>query len=141
MNKIIFTNGSIFETATYPVETEPSIFAKKMIADGVNREYLRITITASYADVAAAFVDGAQYSIRQYDLAEDGTELETYKDFDWSDYCIAGDIVDHRDGRVTVYMAKPTEHELQLQALEAENAALLFENLTGESMNEMEVEA
>ena len=145
MNKIIFTNGVEFETAEYPVETEPSIFAKRMIADGMNREYLRITVTAAYADVVAAFVNGAKYSIRQYDLAEDGNELETCKDFDWSEYCIAGDIVDHRDGRVTVYMAKPTEYEVQLQALETENAALLFEYLTGseftgEAMDGSEVE-
>lgn len=138
MNKIIFRDGREFEVTDYPVEIEPPIFAKKIAVDGANRDYLRITVNAAYADVAASFTDGAQYSIRQYDHAEDGSKLETYTDFDKSEYSVAGEIVDHRDGRVSVYMSKPTEHELQIRALEEENAALLFENLTGVSMVEME---
>lgn len=38
---------------------------------------------------------------------------------DLSEYCVPGDIVDHRDGSVSVYMGKKTELELTQAALEA----------------------
>lgn len=117
MNKIVFTDGTIFNTAAYPVETEPPILLKKMNNGASQKEYLRITVAATYAEVLAHFVDGAKYSIRQFDIGESGEELETYTDFDWSDYSDAGEIVDHRDGRVTVYMAKPNEQEQVAEAL------------------------
>ena len=117
MNKIVFTDGTIFNTAAYPVETEPPILLKKMNNGASQKEYLRITVAATYAEVLAHFVDGANYSIRQFDIGESGEELETYTDFDWSEYSVAKDIVDHRDGRVTVYMAKPNEQEQVAEAL------------------------
>ena len=117
MNQIVFSDGKIFDTAEYPIDLEPPILAKKISEDGVNREYLRITVSATYADVLAYFVDNATYSIRQFDIDDAGNELETYTDFDWSEYSVAKDIVDHRDGRVTVYMAKPNEQEEALEAL------------------------
>lgn len=129
MNKIIFNDGAIFTSAPYPIETEPPILSKKMVVDGINRDYLRITIESTYTEVFEKFINNAKYSIRQFDIDTDGKELETYTDYDWSEYSIAGDIIDHRDGRITVYMRKPTQIEL----LETENAALLFENLTGQT--------
>ena len=117
MNQIVFSDGKIFDTAAYPVDLEPPILAKKILEDGVNRDYLRITVAATYADVLAYFVDNAAYSIRQFDHDENNNELETYTDFDWSEYSVAKDIIDHRDGRVTVYMAKPNEQEEALAAL------------------------
>ena len=63
---------------------------------------------------------------------EDGTveivQVNEKEEYNNSDYCIAGDIIDHRDGTLSVKMGKPTDVEV----LEEENAALLFENLTGE---------
>ena len=117
MNQIVFSDGKIFDTAEYPVDLEPPILAKKISEDGVNREYLRITVSATYADVLAYFVDNAIYSIRQFDIDDNGNELETYQDFDWSEYSVAKDVIDHRDGRITVYMAKPNEQEEALVAL------------------------
>lgn len=117
MNKIVFSNGKIFDTAAYPIELEPPIVAKKIADDGVNRNYLRITVASTYVDVLESFVDNATYAIRQFDVDENGNELETYTDFDWSEYSMAGDIVDHRDGRITVYMGKPTEQEEAIKAL------------------------
>ena len=38
--------------------------------------------------------------------------------YDLADYAKSGDIVDHRDGRITVYMGKPTEKELLEQAFD-----------------------
>lgn len=107
----------MFDTAAYPVELEPPIIAKKIAENGANQDYLRITLSATYADVLAYFVDNATYAIRQFDIGESGEELETYTDFDWSEYSVAKDIVDHRDGRVTVYMAKPNEQEQVAEAL------------------------
>lgn len=117
MNKIVFSDGKMFDTAAYPVELEPPIIAKKIAENGANQDYLRITLSATYADVLAYFVDNATYAIRQFDIGETGEELETYTDFDWSEYSVAKDIVDHRDGRVTVYMAKPNEQEQVAEAL------------------------
>lgn len=117
MNKIVFSDGKMFDTAAYPVELEPPIIAKKIAENGANQDYLRITLSATYADVLAYFVDNATYAIRQFDIGESGEELETYTDFDWSEYSVAKDIVDHRDGRVTVYMAKPNEQEQAAEAL------------------------
>ena len=117
MNKIVFSDGKMFDTAAYPVELEPPIIAKKIAENGANQDYLRITLSATYADVLAYFVDNATYAIRQFDIGESGEELETYTDFNWSEYSVAKDIVDHRDGRVTVYMAKPNEQEQVAEAL------------------------
>lgn len=117
MNKIVFSDGKMFDTAAYPVELEPPIIAKKIAENGANQDYLRITLSTTYADVLAYFVDNATYAIRQFDIGESGEELETYTDFDWSEYSVAKDIVDHRDGRVTVYMAKPNEQEQVAEAL------------------------
>lgn len=135
MNQIVFENGMIFNSIEYPVETEPCIFDKKSDISQVYREVLRITVAATYADVAANFVEDAKFAIRQFDIDENGDELETYIDFPKHDYCVAGDIVDHRDGRITIYMGKKTAHELEMDALEEENAELLFSNLTGEDFS------
>ena len=122
MRQIIFQDGRIFDVSdAYPVDIEPSVFAKRFRVRGEQRETLRLTLAASYADIAAAFVDGASYVLRV--PAEDGG----FEDYDKSDYCVAGDIVDHRDGRVTVYMGQKTEGE----TLAEEYAQLLFETLTG----------
>ena len=77
-----------------------------------------ITLTMDYATASALFVDGVAWSIVQtqevptYDEngEQNGTETQT-TEFDNSDYCLAGDITDHRDGTVTVKMGKLTELE------------------------------
>lgn len=107
--KTITINGKTFEEAVYPIEIEPSIFAKRRNMGGVQRDTIRVTVTAAYADVAEAFVNNAEWSITEKVPNEDGTYGETV--YDKSEYSVAGDIIDHRDGRITVYMAKPTETE------------------------------
>lgn len=134
MNRIVFEDGTLFTTAEFPIESEPCIFDKKSNLNGIYRDVLRITVASTYAEVAAKFVDNAKFSIRQREILvmEDGTQTENDVDYDKSEYSIAGDIIDHRDGRITVYMGKMTSHELEVAALEEENAELLFSNLTGE---------
>ena len=63
-----------------------------------------ITLEMDYADAIKLFVDGLACSIVQQD---EGQETE----YDNSDYNIAGDITDHRDGTVTVKMGKLTDLE------------------------------
>lgn len=137
MKKIIFSDGKSFDSAPYPIDIEPSILDKRLIYDNEQRETLRITVYAIYGDVADYFVNNAVFSIRQFDIDEHGNELATYTDYPKTDYIIAGDIIDHRDGRITVYMCKKTQHELDMEALETENAELLFNVLTGENIDDV----
>ena len=76
-----------------------------------DRQSKAITLTMTPAAAAELFVDGLEWSI------VDGEE-----EFDNSDYNIAGDITDHRDGTVTVKMGKPTA---------LEEAQLINDILTG----------
>ena len=95
-----------------------------------NRSSKAITLDMDYATASALFVDGIAWSIVQtqdvpvYETNENGEpvldelgnpevkEYETQEtEFDNSDYCLAGDITDHRDGRITVKMGALTEVE------------------------------
>ncbi len=109
MKKIIVGEYE-FDEAVYPIEVEPSVFEKMRTLQGAARETVRATVSASYSAVAAAFVNGAKWRIVETILNEDGTDAVA--EYDKSAYSVAGDIVDHRDGRITVYMAKPTENEI-----------------------------
>ena len=90
--------------------------------DWDNRESKAIKVEMTYADAVALFVNDISWNIVQEHevqkevMDEEGNatfetvmESETY---DNSDYCIAGDIVDHRDGFITIKMGKPTAEEL-----------------------------
>lgn len=90
--------------------------------DWDNRDSKAIKVEMSYADAMALFVNDVTWNIVQdvevmHEVeGENGelshqmvTEQETY---DNSDYYIAGDIIDHRDGFVTVKMGKPTAEEM-----------------------------
>ena len=75
-----------------------------------DRETKTITLEMTHAEANELFVDGAEWSIKDVD----GTE------YDNSDYCIAGDITDHRDGTVSIKMGKPTDLEDLLEMLYGE---------------------
>lgn len=62
-----------------------------------HRESRTIRLEMDSATAAALFVDDAIWGVAEEDL---------------SDFCMAGSIVDNRDGTVTVKMGKPTEAEL-----------------------------
>lgn len=86
--------------------------------DWDNRASKAITLEMDYATASALFVDGLAWAIVQqeevptYDADgnQTGTEMQEAV-FDNSDYCIAGDITDHRDGTITVKMGKLTDLE------------------------------
>ena len=62
-----------------------------------------ITLEMDYATANALFVNGLKWSI----ISADEPEIE----WDNSEYCVAGDLVDHRDGTITAKMGKLTELE------------------------------
>lgn len=83
-----------------------------------NRASKSITLEMDYETAAATFVDGLKWSIVQqteepvFDENGEQTGTETHEtEFDNSDYNLAGDITDHRDGTITVKMGSLTPLE------------------------------
>lgn len=89
-----------------------------------NRASKSITLAMDYATAMAAFVDDAPWSILYqgpdyYDPELQQTVTPEVEEYDNSDYCMAGDVTDHRDGTITVKMGKPTAEELNQILMEA----------------------
>lgn len=80
--------------------------------DWDNRESKAITLEMDYATASKLFVDGLAWSIVQREEVETENGVETQEtEFDNSDYNLAGDLTDHRDGRITAKMGKLTDLE------------------------------
>lgn len=98
--------------------------------DWDNRASKAITLEMDYATAIALFVDGVAWSIVQREevpvyqldesgehvLDENGEPIQTgteVQETEWdnSEYSLAGDITDHRDGTITVKMGKLTDLE------------------------------
>lgn len=84
-----------------------------------------ITLEMDYATAVALFVDGLAWSIVQQDevptFDENGVQTGTETketEFDNSEYDVAGDIVDHRNGTITVKMGKITDSEALAELME-----------------------
>lgn len=82
------------------------------------RESKAITLEMTYATAITLFVNGLAWSIVQktdvpvYDENGEQTGTETKEEvFDNSEYNLAGDITDHRDGTITAKMGKLTDLE------------------------------
>lgn len=91
--------------------------------DWNGRDSKSITLETSYEEAAAIFSNNTQWSILQehqelIDIIneETGEITQEWRNipeiYDNSEYCIAGDITDHRNGKVTIKMGKPTAEEL-----------------------------
>lgn len=110
----------------YPATVSGKITDK----DWDNRESKAITLAMDYATAVNLFVDGLAWSIVQQDevpifeqnengelvLDENGNPIQTgtemqETEFDNSEYNLAGDLTDHRDGRITAKMGKLTDLE------------------------------
>ena len=86
--------------------------------DWDDRESKSITLEMDYATANAMFVNGLKWSIvEQYEVPvydengeETGTEIQE-TEYDNSDFILAGDLTDHRDGTMTAKMGKLTELE------------------------------
>ena len=70
--------------------------------DWGDRETKSIRLTMDHGTALETFVDDVPWDIVY--VAEDGTETV----YDNSDYAMAGEVTDNRDGTVTVKMAKPS---------------------------------
>lgn len=98
--------------------------------DWDNRESKSITLEMDYATANSLFVNGLAWSIVQQDevpvyqmdengepvFDENGAPIQTgteiqETEFDNSEYNLAGDLTDHRDGRITAKMGKETDVE------------------------------
>lgn len=95
------------------------------------RDTRTIRLTMTHDQVAALLPDNTPWSIVQRDMVDvldeqgepTGETKEVVNEYDNSEYSLAGDITDHRNGTVSIKMGKPTE---------AENAVGAVVALTGE---------
>ena len=95
------------------------------------RDAKTITLTMTHAEVAALLPDNTPWSIVQRDMVDvmdeqgkpTGETKEVVNEYDNSEYSLAGDITDYRDGTVSIKMGKLTEAEtLRAQLAEIEEA-------------------
>ena len=83
------------------------------------RDTKTITLTMTHAEVAELLPNNTPWSIVQRDMVDvldeqgqpTGETKEVVNEYDNSEYSIAGDITDHRNGTVSIKMGKPTEAE------------------------------
>ena len=94
-----------------------------------------ITLTMTHDEAVALLPDNTPWSIVQRDMVDvldeqgqpTGETKEVVNEYDNSEYSLAGDITDHRDGTVSIKMGKPTETETLREQLEdAEHAAKIL---------------
>ena len=91
------------------------------------RDTKTITLTMTHAEVAALLPSGTPWSIVQRDMVDvldeqgqpTGETKEVVNEYDNSEYSLAGDITDHRNGTVSIKMGKPTESELSAATVTA----------------------
>lgn len=84
-----------------------------------NRESKSVTLEMSYNEVVELMPNDVEWSIVQadeipiYDEQGNATgETQTVsEEYDNSEFCISGDITDHRDGTITIKMGKLTDVE------------------------------
>lgn len=105
------------------VQYPASITGKLSDKDWDGRASKAITLEMSYSDAVGIFVDDIKWNIVQ-DIEEEIEEINEETDetthrlvtkqeiYDNSEYSIAGDIVDHRNGSITVKMGKITAEEM-----------------------------
>lgn len=112
-----------FNGVRYPA----TVNGKTVDRDWDGRHSKTITLEMSYADALATFVDGLAWCIVMQDepytetteVVDEAGEVEVIETvvtpdpeyFDNSDFRVAGDIIDHRNGFVSVKMGKQTEVE------------------------------
>lgn len=101
----------------------PAVVNGKMRdADWDYRETKTIILEMTYSKASKLFVDGLRWSIvyqaEAYVDPETGHEIVPEPEVnDNSEFCVAGDIIDHRNGTVSAKMGKPTEVEVMRMQL------------------------
>ena len=92
-----------------------------------NRDTKTIRLTMTHDQLAALLPDNTPWSIVQRDMVDvldeqgqpTGETKEVVNEYDNSEYSLAGDITDHRNGTVSIKMGKPTETENAVGAVVA----------------------
>ncbi len=74
------------------------------------RDTKTIHLEMTHAQAASLFVDDVEWWIIN-DYIDPETHEPVHEEFDNSDYCVAGDITDHRDGAISVVMGRETDLE------------------------------
>lgn len=99
------------------------------------RETQTLYLTMTHDEAAALLPDNTTWSVvfreTKDKLDNDGSPTgqteEVVTEEDMSSYSLAGEIVDYRDGTVSIQMGKPTEVEtLRVQLEDAEHAAKIL---------------
>ena len=91
------------------------------------RDTKTVTLTMTATEAAALMPDNTPWSIVQRETQDvldeqsqpTGETKEVVNEYDNSEYSLAGDITDHRDGTVSIKMGKPTETENAVGAVVA----------------------
>lgn len=91
------------------------------------RDTKTICLTMTHDQVAALLPDNTPWSIVQREMVDvldeqgkpTGDTEERVQEYDNSEYSLAGDITDHRDGTVSIKMGRPTETENAVGAVVA----------------------
>ena len=100
-----------------------------------NRDTKTITLTMTHDEAATLLPSGTPWSIVQRETVDvldeqgqpTGDAKEVVNEYDNSEYSIAGEITDYRDGTVSIKMGKPTETETLREQLEdAEHAVKIL---------------
>ena len=100
-----------------------------------NRDTKTIHLTMTHDEAATLLPSGTPWSIVQRDTQDmldeqgqpTGETKEVVNEYDNSEYSIAGELTDYRDGTVSIKMGKPTETEtLRKQLEDAEHAAKIL---------------
>lgn len=100
-----------------------------------NRDTKTITLTMTHDEAATLLPSSTPWSIVQRETVDvldeqgqsTGEAQEIVNEYDNSEYSIAGEITDYRDGTVSIKMGKPTETETLREQLEdAEHAAKIL---------------
>ena len=100
-------------------EYPATLIARYADPDWDKRETQEIHLTMDYAAAAALLPGGTKWSRVDRDTAPKydeqgeptGETEEVVTETDMSEYSLAGEITDHRDGTVSIKMGKPTETE------------------------------
>ena len=99
----------------YPV----THISKYQDGDWGGRSTQTLYLTMTHDEAAALLPDNTPWSIVQREMVDvldeqgkpTGETEERVQEYDNSEYSLAGDITDHRDGTVSIKMGKPTETE------------------------------
>lgn len=130
------------------IQEETEIFERDFFTRGAKRKCIQIEIPkqdgVTYETLVNTFTDGISIVRRLTEtriepkLVTEATEteeavyedveVEYTKDYPLTDFVVAGDIIDKRDGTFVVYMGKKNESEI----LEEQNAELMLTLIGGE---------